>query len=387
MRLYAVGLGLLHVITGLSWLRYGYLAHLLEARGVCWPFLPACDALRGALGPELLRAGFTVYIVLGCITAGLFALSRWRPGLLALLAATLLELLLHSLEYRTRSNEVYMFNAALAVFLLAPRQKPQLLQALLACFYLWAGLLKFKAEWISGAALYINPIFIPAFLIPASCVYVLVLETVFIWGLFSNSARVRWLVFLQLLLFHAISWSVVGWHYPLLMFTLLSIYPLVWLREPGALLSWTSLSTGAAPRRSIAITAALFSLLQLPAYTIFPGDSSLTGEGRLFALDMFDTQPICEGGAILHQADGGARMVPLIDPLLKSRRRCDPLVLFSKAKDLCAAQGGGDVVSIDVRVDARRKSDPVLHPLIRAQDFCNPKVAYSIWHHNDWLKG
>jgi len=311
-------------------------------------------------------------IAVGCLSAVLFALSRRRLGLLALLSATVLELFFHLLEYRTRSNEVYMLNGALAVFLFAPRQKQLVLQALLACFYFWAGALKLKAEWISGAALYAKPFLVPEALVPASCVYVLILETIFIWGLFSRSARVRWLVFFQLLIFHAVSWSVVGWHYPLLMFTLLS---------------WSSLYTHAATRRSIAAVAALFSLLQLPAYTLFPGDSSLTGEGRLFALDMFDSQPVCQGGALLHQADGGTRMVPLIDPALKSRRRCDPLVLFSNAKKLCAAQGGGDVVGIDIQVDARRKSDSAFHPLIRAQDICNPKVGYSLWRHNDWLKG
>src|SRR3989454_23785 len=138
------------------------------------------------------------------------------------------------------------------------------LRVLVTLFYFWAGSLKLNWEWISGAGLY-RPIWpFSGVGVVAACVYVIVLELGVAWGLLAKRAWIFWAAFAQFFLFHALSWQVVGFFYPLLMFAILTIFPLIPLlapREPpdGLLVS---LWRGRA-RRSVYAIAALFSMLQL----------------------------------------------------------------------------------------------------------------------------
>ena len=66
-------------------------------------------------------------------------------------------------------------------------------------FYFWAGIIKLNPEWISGAALYGESLLlIPDSLIPAACIYVVVLELLLIFGLLSNRASWFWATLAQL---------------------------------------------------------------------------------------------------------------------------------------------------------------------------------------------
>ena len=67
----------------------------------------------------------------------------------------------------------------------------------------------------------------------AACAYVIVLELVVSWGLLARRAWIFWAAFAQFLLFHALSWQVVGFFYPLLMFAILTIFPVSRLVEPA----------------------------------------------------------------------------------------------------------------------------------------------------------
>src|SRR5205085_60897 len=149
----------------------------------------------------------------------------------------------------------------------------RLLPYLITFFYLWAALLKFSPEWLSGVWTYgKTPLGMPDALVPAASVYVLVLELVLVWGLLSRRAWLFWLTFAQFVLFHIASWNVVGFFYPLLMFGILALFPLLrWLPRDAATgseaspcppLGIRSLLSGAEPRAVLA-TLAVFSVLQL----------------------------------------------------------------------------------------------------------------------------
>ncbi len=353
---------------------------------VCWPFWSGCENARAHLSPALLRGLVLSYIALGVVASALFALRHARAALGVFAGATLLGAALYALDYRLRMNQTYMLSWVVLAFLAIPR-KAEVLQALVALFYVWAGTLKLNREWVTGAALYEQPFLVPRALTTAACVYVLVLEIALVWGLFSGRPRWRWAVYAQLMLFHAVSWKVVGYFYPLLMFGLTAIYPLVWLLEPDRTLTWARLRAREGPRVAVAATAGVFSAFQLVPH-LFPGDTAVTGEGRLFALHMFDSRVECAGGATLRSASGMPRArVELITEDADARTRCDPIVLAAQAHRLCRLLAARPSPSrVDVAIDAKRSSDPATRPLIRVEDFCHKDIEYSPWRHNEWIE-
>jgi hypothetical protein len=388
LRPYAVLLSFAHALTGVAWFTYKHVSSLASGEDcVCWPLVPDCYRLRPHLTPEIVRAAVVAYIAIGTAAAALFAIGRARSALATFIVAAIAGTLLYSLDYRLRLNQTYMFGWVVLVFLFAPR-KALVLQTLVALFYFWAGTLKLNAEWVTGAALYAKPFLVPAALVPASCVYVLVLEMVFVWGLFSERRGVRVLVYAQLLVFHAVSWSVVGYFYPLVMFALTAIYPLVWLFAPEQALTLRALHAGGTSARSaVGGIAALFSAFQLVPY-LFPGDTALTGEGRLFALHMFDAQSQCEGGAILTTPSGRRSRATLINDRIDPRSHCDPIALVAQAQRLCrllAERDGPGAPRVDVAIDVKRTTDAQMQPLIHVDDFCRQRIAYSVWRHNAWI--
>jgi hypothetical protein len=386
---YGAILGACHALTGLSWIRYKGIASLVTGEDcVCWPLWPGCEEVRAHVSPGIVLVAVGAYVGLGVASALLFALERTRAALVVFLAATALGVALYALDYRLRSNQVYMLSWMVAAFLLAPRtSKAEVLQALVALFYVWAGTLKLNADWVSGADLYEQPLFVPRALTTPACVYVVVLELVVVWGLFASSGWWRWATYGQLALFHAVSWKVVGFYYPLLMFALTAIYPLVWMRDPGRSLTWARIAARDPTLRvPIGVTAAAFSIFQIVPRFAFPGDTAVTGEGRIFALHMFDARVECTGGAVVRSPSGSVARIPLIAEGNDVRTRCDPIVLGAQARRLCrlvAARPG--LARVDVMVDAKRISEAAMRPLIHVTDFCNHEVEYSPFSHNDWI--
>lgn len=268
-----------------------------------------------------------------------------------------------------------MAGLASVAFLFLPGRR-RFLKALIALFYVWAGLLKLNREWLSGAALP-EPIWLfEGRWLVAACTYVVVLEVLLIAGVFARRPWVFWGTMAQLAAFHVFSWPIVGFFYPTLMFLLLAIYVLDRLGpadpEPSGL-RWTA-----------ALLLGLFSLLQLKPHLV-PGDSALTGEGRVFAVHMFDARVECRAAALIKTADGRARRVDLYRPL-PVRIRCDPLIYWSRANALCRQlERSGVPGDIDVSLHSRRTTDLEMTDVIDVRRWCASAPKYSIWFHNAWI--
>ena len=189
LRAYAVILSALHALTGVAWFTYKHIATLVtDEDSVCWPLLPDCDRVRSHLTAGGVRDAVVASCALGLLAAILFAAAPLRSGARHFLAASALGTLLYALDYRLRLNQTYMFGWVVLAFLFAPHKR-QVTALLVALFYFWAGTLKWNREWVSGAALYARPLFVPESLLPLACIYVLLLELVLVWGLFSRRAR------------------------------------------------------------------------------------------------------------------------------------------------------------------------------------------------------
>jgi hypothetical protein len=340
--------------------------------------------MLGQTGIDALLWGYFTL----AIAALLLFTRRWTTGAayVVLLALELLKIVVIAQDYRLRLNQHYMaFFVALA-FLLFPAKR-RVLQYLIILFYFWAGTLKLNREWLSGAALYRKDFLpLPEVLVPAACAYVVVLETVLVFGLLARRAWIFWATLAQVALFHAMSWPIVGSFYPSLMFCLIAIFPLSRLWPVGA--DWPSfarIERGLELRSTYALLAG-FSLLQLIPYA-FPGDSAITGEGRLFALHMFDAQVVCEAYVTFHDAQGGARRVTLTAGQGSTRMRCDPIVYFNVGRGLCR-QGiaNGRWTEIDLLLRSRRSTETDVRTVVDIEGFCATNPTYDLWRPNAWIR-
>lgn len=381
---YAGVLSLLHPLVALSWVLDKQIALLLTTPDyVCWPLFPSCHVVRGWFSPSGILVLVGAYAALGVIGAAFFAKKRAREGMIAFVGATVMGFAIYALDYRLRTNQSYMFGLIALAFVFrtrasaGPKRRLEMCSVIVPLLYAWAGLLKTNKEWTSGAALYETPLFVPQALIPAACVYVLVLELVLVWGLLSRDHRIRWASYAQLLLFHLVSWKVVGFFYPLLMLGLTSVFPLVWMLNPEDTLTWKRLFGERELRQDALAVGGIVSALQLVP-RLFPGDTAITGEGRLFAVHMFDAKVECTGGATV----GGSMKVELIAQEEAVRMRCDPIVLRANIQHLCRKVRGARV---DVAIDAKRSTDEQMQSLIHVDDACKQRLGYSVFHHNAWI--
>jgi hypothetical protein len=394
LRAYAAVLTLLHALTAF-WFIDGNFSSLLahDNAAICWPLLPDCERFRVLSAPQLDLV-FRLYGLAAVLVAVTF-LSKRRTvvALAGLLALTLVKVCLLALDFRLRRNQHYMALAATAVFLFVPRKR-QGVGVLIVLFYFWAGTLKLNSEWLSGRGLY-RPLWLFSGRgVIAACAYVVVMELGMVWGLLARRKWLFWASLGQVILFHIMSWSVVGYFYPLVMFGILAIFPLtrLWPSEgppprrpsPSSVPERMKASLGAVSPSTWGVLLA-FSALQLVPH-LYPGDTALTGEGRLFALHMFDARVQCEAQATLHMADGRAVSVDLQGQ--GGRTACDPIVIAGAARNLCRERNAAALSFVDLDVDLRshRTTDPVAHQVMAVSSFCARSPQYHPFTHNSWIE-
>jgi hypothetical protein len=382
LQIYGGALSLTTSLTAVYWLTGKPLAPILEqgAPFVCWPFAEACGSWR-IFTPETIELLVLVLLVIG-VTGAISFVKGTRPGLsFALLCGGFLfktALLLQ--DYRLVMNQHYMCAWAVLVYFFVPNKRATL-KALIVLFYLWAGMLKLNADWLSGAGLYgLRPFGMPQVLVPAACAYVIVLELAISPWILSKRALVFWAAFTQLILFHVSSFWVVGFFYPVLMFLILSIYVLDrFVEPPDAIVSVRPLRVA-----TVASVVLAFSALQLVPR--FLGASpSVTGEGRLLALNMFDAPLACSATMSVHGADGSQQVERLSAPYLEPRLECDPIVYYELAKQRCRTRELDGVADLDLTVATRTRTHQSFSSIVSVKSFCAADLSYSIWRHNLWI--
>jgi hypothetical protein len=389
LQAFGAALAVTHLLTALLWLRVQPLAAMLAPGqdAVCWPFFEQCWAYR-SVDPSAITLAVWGYAALGAVTFVVFAAGgRTRLAWLCLAVATAVKVAFLVQDYRLRLNQHYMALWASLIFLLLPHRR-RTLAYLLVAFYVWAGTLKLNLDWLSGAALHgRQPYLVPAGLLPLACAYVVVLELVVAPMMLARRAWLFWPALAQVVAFHLASWGVVGFFYPLLMMALLTIFPLArWIPPPAgeATADLLALCAGREPRTTYAVLGA-FAALQLVPW-LYPGDATLTGEGRLLALHMFDARIECRATATLHHSGGREERIPIATPL-PARIECDPIVYLSLANALCRRYGSRpDFIDLDLVLLARRASEPELRTLVDVEGFCDARPTYDLWRHNPWIR-
>ena len=390
LQAYGVCLALTNLLTAMFWVRVQPLTTVLDPATypICWPFFEDCWAWR-ILGRSALAAVLAVYAAGGVATFVLFTLGAGAAGTawLALVLTTGLKLGMLAQDYRFRLNQHYMAACVTAVFLFVP-EKRRVLPCLLVAFYVAAGVLKLNGEWLSGAALLgSRPYFVPESVVPLACAYVVVLQLVVAPLLLAERPWLFWPAFAQIVGFHVASWGVVGFFYPTLMLALLTIFPLTRLIPPPAGerdAHLVPLLTGREGRPTYAVLALFAAVQALPA--LYPGDATVTGEGRLFAIHMFDAAIECRGIATVHRTDGRTEQVEL-STVVPARIHCDPIVYWNLANALCRRHAGSpDFQDLDLELRSKRRADDALRPVVSVDAFCRTRPSYDLWRHNAWIE-
>jgi hypothetical protein len=390
LRLYGACLALTHILSVLFWLSSRGWQYMHEAsEPICWPLVPWCEQMR-VFSPVQTRYGLVLFAVAAGAVALAFSRRRWTAAAYTgLFLLTILKIGLIALDYRLRLNQHYMAFWVCFVYLLVPGKRDAL-RLLLVLFYFWAGTLKVNWEWISGAALYRPLWFFTGRGVIVACAYVVLMELFVSWGLIARRSWIFWSAVAQVALFHVMSWAVVDFFYPVLMFLLLSIvvldrlFPRADTSVQDGRMYFGALLRGRA-RSATYVTGMLFTAFQLVPYA-YPGDRTITGEGRLYALHMFDAQVVCDAWAIATGPDGKEARIDLRAGTLP-RINCDPIVVIGRARNLCKRLNqSGIPANLHVMLRARRATAAELQTVIDLPSFCALDVRYEPFRHNEWIQ-
>lgn len=371
---------LTHLATFAYWLHHGRFERIVGRLQVPWPFLDGLNfSVRLNWTESSVLVALFLYLGLILITFAVGAVTgKGKVVWGGVLVLTSLKVVLLLQDFRSSGNYHYMPFWVSLVYLFVP-QKTRTIRWMIPSFYLIAGFLKLNYEWISGSALFNRsffegPLFLYGKLIPVAAIYVVVLELVFSWLLLSRDRRVRWFALVQFGLFHAVSWSIVGFFYPIVMVLLLCCLEFAWLDDDPAPLR---------SRFSIAVLALLFALQFVPRW--IPGDEALTGEGRFVALDMFDARAECDTTLMLTHE--GQTILDVVDvPEVGVRFRCDPLLFLSIAREICTKlRDVNDTTRVDLYVSARRSSERIFRPSVTLENVCVQSPVYHVLGGNDWI--
>ena len=350
----------------------------------CWPFFEDCWRFRlPSPAHAILLTQCYLFIVL---IAGA-ALFHGRPRIFwwTLLSANIALFGIVSLDYRLRANEFYMLFWINGVFLALPYTR-WAVPVTIASFYFWAGTLKLNEEWLSGSVLYRDLWLIPKWLVPAACAYVVLLEMVMIWGLLAAQTWILVAVLVQLALFHIQSLSQIHWIYPLLMATMLSWFVIERrLGDVEGRASLRALLLGRAPRSTYTIVIVFAGMQMVPI--LYRGNSTLTGQGRLFALHMFEARQQCEVFATPSSGIGAGQPINLKVPSLSPRMVCDPIVYLNRAQNMCRNEGARDRrFDLHLFMRAKRATDTEFETIVDQPDFCTGRHQYRLFRSNQWVR-
>lgn len=389
LQFFGLAMALANVLTFAYWQFQLPVAEVLasDAIPICWPFFNDCHVVRIFSGGTI-SALLLGYLVVSLAAVAAFASPRFaKVGYWILIALLFYRGFFLFQDYRLRLNQHYMLYWSMLAFLFVPGKRVAI-RYLVILFYFWAGIIKLNPEWISGEALMGKELLlIPSALIPAGCVYVIVLELVLIFGLLSKRIWLFWGTMAQLALFHLASWGIVGFYYPLLMVCILSIFVLERYMLPPPHLEVPDAPSLTRSRRSAlgVLLGSFFALQFIPH--LYPGDSAITGEGRFFALHMFDAPLECQAVALVDNPGGKPGRLPLRAPYLAGRIHCDPIVFWSIARHICRENAENPkFTDMSVLLRTRRRGQTDWQGVMAIENFCRRNLPYRVLGHNDWIR-
>ncbi len=361
-----------------------------------------------------------------------------------LLIINIIKVYIFFMDYRFMGNYHYMPFLISFVFLFIP-QKLFFIPLLIVCFYFFAGLLKVSnLDWLTGLAFPENlnfPLFFNENIKLILCFYVVCLEIIGVWFLVfiqtnckgkellsfftffkrktlarksrSMDIKTIWkiMIYFQLILFHALSYFIVGYFYPLIMFCLLSLFFFMFILNeksdilyrfdwkfhnlkskrlrPSFLKIKNKISYSLGIRTENMLPGIVFMCLVVfgNLLSVFiPGSAGLTGEGRWYGLNMYDAHTQCDSqiflkfkNKIVQESFSGYNEYAL-------RIRCDPYIDFNTVKKICAFyKKYPEFMNLDWSFYSKLRSDLNYKRLVNEKNVCGKNLKYFSWRKNHWI--
>lgn len=337
----------------------------------CWQYFPDCEVLHFP-SKIFWLIYFILYLILSVTTATAFYQNKIRHAYYLLATTTALKIFFLVVDRSFMGNYHFMHILYGMIYLFFPKKQIGL-KVLLVWFYLAAGILKLNMEWLSGASLGFSFYFLPAALQFVPFAYVVILELLFSWGLFSNNKWIRWSVFLQFVIFHLVSYYWVGYYYPSIMLALLMVFPL----------SWLSQKRDDPPGKSAIILVSILSLFQI--YSHFgKEDPALYTYRRPISMNMFDARSVCTNNFYIHQNNKTVVYNPNLK-YLGPRVWCDHGLLLNQAKNICQEKKSDPKFqSMDIVLLSKRTTDIQFQEVLNIRDVC---TVISRTSYLSWLRG
>ena len=384
LRWYGVFLSLTHIVTFFFWHRNSLVHQFLtkNANTLCWPQLPFCESLRflSPMGAQLL---LYAYLSVALIAIAFFLKKKTvTHAYWLLIIINIIKLYIFLMDYRVMGNYHYMpFLVSFAYLFI--RQKLFFIPLLISFFYFFAAILKVSnLDWLMGLAFTKNvrfPLFFNEDIKMTLCFYVLCLEMIGTWFLVLNT-RWKGAAYLQFILFHIMSYFIVGYFYPVIMLCLLSLFMFMFIfNEKPMILNFRN-----------ALPGALFIFLVVVGnmWSVFiPGDASLTGEGRFYGLNMYDAHTECDSQIFLKFKDktiqesfSGYREYAL-------RIHCDPYVDFNTVNKICAYyKNDPEFIDLNWSLYSKLRSNLEYQRIVKEENVCSKNLKYFSWRRNHWIR-
>lgn len=364
LQIYGACLSLTYLITAYYWASASTVGELTQQLllPLCWPYYPSCQATHNLVFLNFKFFNFLLGLF-GLVGVVSFLYKKVNYGIIFLSLGLILKFFIFSQDFRLMGNYHYMSFLVILFFILIP-DKVQTLQILLPLFYVSAGLLKLHPEWLSGANL-LKSTWIPQSILYYLMLFVIVLELIMVPILIfiRKWTYAWWFIFGNLIIFHIISWHLVGFFYPCIMFCLLAFYILC---DPLPT-SW--------PRPAALVFLALVALPQL-ARTFFPG-IGYDGKARLLSLNMLDTMPKCSSHYVIRTSEKIV-FTSLETETIAPRIRCDPILFIAELKRLCALKNSDGSFEIDLFVEIKNAVSDKFTKMIDIRNACSKNVYINL---------
>jgi hypothetical protein len=389
LRIYGTILTLLHTLTAYFWSigRVGYSLSDQYAP-ICWPGLDFCAEIPRLTHESLLNL-FYAYGVCALLIAPLFLVKRAvLAGWIGLFALCACKFAIMAGDIRTALNAETVAFMVTGSFLLLPSKRHALRWTILI-IYFTAGLMKLNAEWVGGDSLGKIPAWMQTIPTEFLTIYPIFLELFVIWFLLSKKAHAFWLGFAQLIVFQSIAYAFIGFYFPSVMLSLLSIFFLIRVFPiTGDATPMNSVQRAKLIRWYVC-TLGLFIVLQV-APAMISKSPVYTGEGKYFALNMFDTMLECDPKVSFTNVNGERVEQQFYPPDMRAsnpRLTCNPISFYWRAKSVCkdGFPNGERPSDFDLKVEVKKRTENEYRSLIDIKNFCAANFEYKVLSHNEWI--
>jgi hypothetical protein len=339
---------------------------------ICWHDWDGCAKARifSESGISSLRL-----ISLGAAFGGLFLfLFNTAIGVATLCLAVAFagKAFFHLQDFQFMGNPHYIYNIAVLIFLFA-RNKATAMKLFVVIVYFTTGLLRLNSEWLGGYALGPVAKWEMGPILTAAAFGIAFLELFLSWVLFSTNKILYWVTVALFAIFHFYSFWVVDYYFPVLSFSLLSIFIIDgWNQKFFAPKEVKQIGVPA-----LAILSCFCVLQVIPR--IQPGDTAITGEGRSISLNVFDTYPQCYFLMVAENKKQFAEL-PFDTDQWSPRTRCEPLLFLREAQRQC-----GDHENITISMLSRRSNSKAFTQICWAENICTQPPHLKSIGFNSWI--